>query len=204
METYEFYPRNGLGPFRLGMTEEEAQAVQAAVPHPFRLEFLDGRLARIGLDEDPEYRVLYRGVDLTRTHAEELIPALAQEGEVECDCEDPELAYTYRIPALGLELWRETVYHPKLLDNPEFRMLIEALPENLEYEQEHGWWFLQVWVQSDDPRANFPLEPGRAPYSGGPYHPAPQNPARELTPELVDALAQKYGLQPPDTFGGGE
>ena len=159
METYEFYPRKGLGPFRLGMTEEEAQAVQAAVPHPFRLEFLDGRLARIGLDKELEYRVLYRGVDLTRTHAEELIPALAREGAVECDCEDPELAYTYRIPALGLELWRESVYHPKLLDNPEFRELIEALPENLEYEQEHGWWFFQVWVQSDDPRANFPLEP---------------------------------------------
>lgn len=91
METYEFYPRKGLGPFRLGMTEEEAQAVQAGVPHPFRLEFLDGRLARIGLDKEPEYRVLYHGVDLIRTHVEELIPALAQEGEVECDCEDPDL-----------------------------------------------------------------------------------------------------------------
>ena len=135
-------------------------------------------------------------------HVEELIPRLAREAEFACDCVDPELACNYRFPTLGLELWREMAYHPKLLDNPEFQAHMRVLPENLEYEQTHGWTFQAVWVRSSASMAALPLEPCRAPYDGGPYHPTPE--PRPVTPERLAAVAKKYGLEPPGRPGGGE
>ena len=167
-----------------------------------RTEYLDGRLAGVGLLADENRQILYGGLELTHVHVEELIPRLAQEAEFICDCVDPELACTYRFPALGLELWREQAYHPKLLDNPEFQKLIQALPENLEYEQANGWTFQAVWVRGSASMADLPLEPGRAPYDGGPYRPVPE--PKPVTPERVAAVAKKYGLEPPVRQSGGE
>ncbi len=218
---YEVRPNEGMGPFTLGMTqaeaedalnklnEEEHQAVEVwhrfggyGSPQTFQLEYEDGKLSRIGLDRCEDLKVLYRGLDLTGTHAEDLIPALAKETGYVCDCEDHELACTYEFPALGLELWRESAYHPKLLTYPEFQELIQALPENLEYEQDHGWCFAQVWVQTRSFRAQCPLEPGPAPYS----HPVkPTPPEREPTAEeMIAFLHRKYGLIPPERPGRGE
>ena len=218
---YEVRPNEGMGPFTLGMTqaeaedvlnklnEEEHQAVEVwhrfggyGSPQTFQLEYEDGKLSRIGLDRCEDLKVLYRGLDLTGTHAEDLIPALAKETGYVCDCEDHELACTYEFPALGLELWRESAYHPKLLAVPEFQELIQALPENLEYEQDHGWCFAQVWVQTGSFRAQCPLEPGPAPYA----HPVkPTPPEREPTAEeMIAFLHRKYGLIPPERPGRGE
>ena len=218
---YEVRPNEGMGPFTLGMTqaeaedalnklnEEEHQAVEVwhrfggyGSPQTFQLEYEDGKLSRIGLDRCEDLKVLYRGLDLTGTHAEDLIPALAKETGYVCDCEDHELACTYEFPALGLELWRESAYHPKLLTYPEFQELIQALPENLEYEQDHGWCFAQVWVQTRSFRDQYPLEPGPAPYS----HPVkPTPPEREPTAEeMIAFLHRKYGLTPPERPGRGE
>ena len=91
---------------------------------------------------------------------------------------------------------------PKLLDNPEFQAHMRVLPENLEYEQTHGWTFQAVWVRSSASMAALPLEPCRAPYDGGPYHPTPE--PRPVTPERLAAVAKKYGLEPPGRPGGGE
>ena len=129
------------------------------------------------------------GLELTHVHVEELIPRLARKAEFACDCVDPELACNYRFPTLGLELWREMAYHPKLLDNPEFQAHMRVLPENLEYEQTHGWTFQAVWVRSSASMAALPLEPCRAPYDGGPYHPTPE--PRPVTPERLAAVAKK-------------
>ena len=218
---YEVRPNEGMGPFTLGMTqaeaedalnklnEEEHQAVEVwhrfgeyGSPQTFQLEYEDGKLSRIGLDRCEDLKVLYRGLDLTDTHAEDLILALAKETGYVCDCEDHELACTYEFPALGLELWRESAYHPKLLAVPEFQELIQALPENLEYEQDHGWCFAQVWVQTGSFRAQCPLEPGLAPYA----HPVkPTPPEREPTAEeMIAFLHRKYGLIPPERPGRGE
>ena len=218
---YEIRPNEGIGPFTLGMTQAEAeetlqklheaegQAVEVwhrfggyGDPVTFQLEYEDGKLSRIGLDRSEDLKVLYHGLDLTRTHAEDLIPALAKETGYGCDCEDRELSCTYEFPALGLELWRESAYHPKLLEVPDFQELIRELPENLEYEQDHGWCFAQVWVQTGSFRAQYPLEPGPAPY-GRPVKPTP--PAQEATAEeMIAFLHRKYGLIPPEKPGRGE
>ena len=204
---YEIRPREGFGPFRLGMTEEEAEETCRRLglpqaPQSFYLEYRDGRLSRIGLNADEDIRILYRGLELTRTHAEDVVAALSRESGLVCDCVDSELADTYDFPELGVELWRERVYHPKLLDRPEFQQLIAALPENLAYEQSHGWYFAQIWVQTDDFRAEFPLEPCRAPYDGGPWRSAP--PHGPVPPEQMALVAPKYGLEPPAGPGGDE
>ena len=189
------------------MTEEEAEDTRRRqglpqAPQSFYLEYRDGRLSRIGLNADEDIRILYRGLELTRTHAEDVVAALSRESGLVCDCVDSELADTYDFPELGVELWRERVYHPKLLDRPEFQQLIAALPENLAYEQSHGWYFAQIWVQTDDFRTEFPLEPGRAPYDGGPWRSAP--PHGPATPEQMARVAPKYGLEPPAGPGGEE
>lgn len=208
METFEVYPNKGIGPFRLGMTEDKVAELQnrlfpGAYPYSYcRTEYLDGRLAGMGLFAEEDRQILCGGLELTHVHVEELIPHLAREAEFVCDCVDPELACTYRFPALGLELWRETAYHPKLLDNPEFQAYMHANPENLEYEQANGWKFQAVWVRSSSSMAAFPLEPGRAPYDGGPYRPVPES--KPITPERLAAVAKKYGLEPPVKSGRGE
>ena len=174
METFEVYPNKGIGPFRLGMTEDKVVELQNRLfPGVFpgyycRTNYLDGRLAGVGLLADENRQILWDGLELTHVHVEELIPRLAREAEFVCDCVDPELACNYRFPTLGLELWREMAYHPKLLDNPEFQAHMRVLPENLEYEQTHGWTFQAVWVRSSASMAALPLEPCRAPYDGGP------------------------------------
>lgn len=208
METFEVYPNKGIGPFRLGMTEDKVVELQNRLfPGVFpgyycRTNYLDGRLAGVGLLADENRQILWDGLELTHVHVEELIPCLARKAEFACDCVDPELACNYRFPTLGLELWREMAYHPKLLDNPEFQAHMRVLPENLEYEQTHGWTFQAVWVRSSASMAALPLEPCRAPYDGGPYHPTPE--PRPVTPERLAAVAKKYGLEPPGRPGGGE
>ena len=152
METFEVYPNKGIGPFRLGMTEDKVVELQNRLfPGVFpgyycRTNYLDGRLAGVGLLADENRQILWDGLELTHVHVEELIPRLARKAEFACDCVDPELACNYRFPTLGLELWREMAYHPKLLDNPEFQAHMRVLPENLEYEQTHGWTFQAVSV----------------------------------------------------------
>ena len=65
---YEVYPRVGLGPFRLGMTQEEAEKLRNRLglpkpPDSFYLEYEEGCLSRIGLNTSENIRILYRGQD---------------------------------------------------------------------------------------------------------------------------------------------
>ena len=103
---------------------------------------------------------MYRGQDLIHTHVEDVIAVLSKESGFVCDCVDHDLADTYNFPVLGLELWREEPYHPKLLKEPGFQRMITRDPFT---DYQRGWYFLQVWVQSDQFRADFPLRECPAP-----------------------------------------
>ena len=205
-EVYEVRPNEGFGPFRLGMTQEEAEEVRERLglpepPDSFYLEYEDGRLSRIGLNEAPDVRILYKDLDLTRIHAEDVIAALSREADFQCDCVDHDLACTYDFPDLGFELWREEPYHPKLLGWPGFQKFLEQAPSNLE-DAERGWGFLQIWVQTDSFREQFPLEKFDPP-SYDDYLEPIQEP-EPLAPETIAYLHKKYGLIPPERTGGGE
>jgi len=86
METFEVYPNKGIGPFRLGMTEDKVVELQNRLfPGVFpgyycRTDYLDGRLAGVGLLADENRQILWDGLELTHVHVEELIPE-ASEGE---------------------------------------------------------------------------------------------------------------------------
>ena len=71
---------------------------------------------------------MYRGQDLIHTHVEDVIAVLSKESGFVCDCVDHDLADTYNFPVLGLELWREEPYHPKLLKEPGFQRMITRDP----------------------------------------------------------------------------
>ena len=204
METYEVYPRAGLGPFRLGMPREEAEKIRARLglpepPDSFYLEYEEGRLSRIGLNAAEDVRILYRGLDLIHTHAEDVIAALSKESGFVCDCADHDLADTYDFPALGLELWREEPYHPKLLEEPGFQRMLARDPFT---DYRLGWYFLQVWVQADQFRADFPLRECPAPDYDSWF--LQQEEPEPIPPERLAAVAKKYGLEPPGVHGRGE
>ncbi|MFR5861512.1 MAG: hypothetical protein ACLUES_07505 [Flavonifractor plautii] len=141
---YEVYPRVGLGPFRLGMTQEEAEKLRNRLglpkpPDSFYLEYEEGCLSRIGLNTSENIRILYRGQDLIHTHVEDGIavpscsPALCGVGSRPAD--------TYNFP-VRLS-WRRNLYHPKLLKEPGFQRMITRDPFT---DYQRGWYFLQVWV----------------------------------------------------------
>lgn len=208
METFEVYPNKGIGPFRLGMTEDKVVELQNRLfPGVFpgyycRTNYLDGRLAGVGLLADENRQILWDGLELTHVHVEELIPRLARKAEFACDCVDPELACNYRFPTLGLELWREMAYHPKLLDNPEFQAHMRG-PAWLQWKSRHGGGTAHPYRLEGPAVGLLILQILRkAPYDGGPYHPTPE--PRLVTPERLAAVAKKYGLEPPGRPGGGE
>ena len=99
MERYEVRPGEGFGPFRLGMTEGEAEGLRKRLglrepPESFYLEYLDHKLARIGLDAFSEAAAVYQDLDLFHTHAEEIIGTLAEREDNVWDCAGPGVAST--------------------------------------------------------------------------------------------------------------
>ena len=82
MEIYDVRPKDGIGPFHLGMTRDEAEALRSRQfpgrdPDTCsRMEYLNGRLAGISLYKDEDWKITYRGLDLNRIHVEELLTVL--------------------------------------------------------------------------------------------------------------------------------
>ncbi|MEI3262614.1 MAG: hypothetical protein V8S11_12450 [Flavonifractor plautii] len=131
---------------------------------------------------------------------EDVIAVLSKESGFVCDCVDHDLADTYNFPVLGLELWREEPYHPKLLKEPgfqrmrSFRRILYRLSARLVFPSGLG--------AADPFRADFPLRECPAPDYDSWFlrqeEPAP------IPPERLAAVAKKYGLEPPGRPGGGE
>lgn len=100
----------------------------------YYITYLDNKVAEITVNrgiEGQAIATLY-GVDLFFEKAQDVIAKLRSYGPCVCDCADPLLAYTYDFPTLGIGLWREMVYHPKLLLTQEYQ---EMSPENVEYQK---------------------------------------------------------------------
>lgn len=205
MEEIIVRPGTGFGKLELGMergaleagldcrniTVYEFQAISGEpltqVRYPRLLvTYRAGRAVELALLNAGEpLRARLGGLDLFGTDAEALLPALEKYGGFLCDGLDRELARTYEFPSLRLGLWREWVYHPKLLDEPWFRRELACDPDYRRYAR-----FEEVLVWAED-FARPPMERRPVHTAGGRSVPAVPPPIREE----VERIAEKYGLR---------
>ena len=59
-------------------------------------------------------------MDVFKTPAEELINVLKKLSSCTCDWEDEQLGTDYAFPGIGIRLWREEPFHPKLLSDKKY------------------------------------------------------------------------------------
>ena len=125
--SYEVIPKIGIGPVRLNMTREEVRRVMAEKPFPFyktrnsRYEtdafhrnsfqvFYDDdkpHVDYIELSGNEAYTVLYSGMDVFGTEADELVALISQHAAL--DENNEELCYSYVFPELELSVWRSII-----------------------------------------------------------------------------------------------
>lgn len=115
---------------------------------PYELYLVDyegGRAVSIGVQRDvlARYVPTLYGVSVFETHAEELVARLKARGPCTCGGPDEELGCAYTFETLGLSLWRERAFHPKLLEDGAFAQAFrgELLEEEMRY-----WYFEIVSV----------------------------------------------------------
>jgi hypothetical protein len=135
MRAYEIMPKVGIGPVRLGALRNEVHAVMGSAPHRFMKTpqskhpteawhnrafhvYYCGPAATVEFIEvaqSDEFVALYKGVDVHRTKADELVAYVAR--DTPFDRSDRELGYAYVFPAIELSLWRAVM--PKSADDPD-------------------------------------------------------------------------------------
>ena len=149
MQTIIVYPHKGIGSINFGMTRNEVEQIISPKHYgeqsiydsifiqysDYHITYKDNLVSEICVNKHDEYKVLINNIDVFRTKAEEIFDTFKRNSEYDCDCEDEYLSRTYDFKDLGMSLWRESAYHPKLLNEEWFQELINEQEENLEYEQ---------------------------------------------------------------------
>lgn len=164
MKTIEIVPYQGIGDILFGMTRQQVEqmisckvACEDKIPiegyigvryEDYHITYKDSKVIEICINEpvDDAYTVLFKGIDLFRTKAEEVFERLRELSEYDCDCYDEYLSSTYGFKKFNMVLWRESAFHPKLLKEDWFLEYIAENEENLEYEQRF-WYFQQVCLR---------------------------------------------------------
>lgn len=103
----------------------------------FMVEYRDGCAVEIAVDDllRASIPVVLNGMDVFKTPAEEILRALKQLDTCTFDLEDEQLSTNYEFAQLGLRLWREDAFHPKLLQDPRYREeMALVLDEMYRYE----------------------------------------------------------------------
>ena len=124
MKDYNVQPLVGIGPVRLGMSRDEVHFAMHARETPFRkgatvtpltdafhqsaFQVFYARHAPIveyiELSRDADFRVLYRGLDVFATLADEIAAFIARDASY--NREGREFPYSYIFHELQLSLWR--------------------------------------------------------------------------------------------------
>lgn len=158
LEVLEVHPFEGCGKIKLGMTIEEVEAVahcalddlrrlddfyyhteayQAWYDNMrYRVNYIDGRVAELLVNGRDEVAPMLYGVAVLQEKVVDVIAKLRQHASCIYDSPDIDLGYFYYFEAMGVTLWREGVYHPKLMEDADYRREFEAMcPENQEEER---------------------------------------------------------------------
>ena len=107
----------------------------------FMVRYEDERAVEIAVNRDISQKaeVILYDMEVFNMYAEELIGILSQKSTFTCDTEDKDLAYNYEFSSIGIRLWRDGVFHPKLLEDKKY---IEAMKDILEEEYQYHYFTL--------------------------------------------------------------
>lgn len=106
----------------------------------FLADFLEEKAVSVGVDRwtGELVPILLDGTNVFSTPAEPLLELLKEKDSLRFDGQDEQLACDCLFPALGIRLWREQAFHPKLLLDPlwveEMQAVLEDEKENLYFQ----------------------------------------------------------------------
>ncbi|WP_195984825.1 hypothetical protein [Clostridium sp. D33t1_170424_F3] len=167
MEHLEVIPNKGIGPLRLGMSEKEiffaleqlrtkwtstykSNISKASDTDPytryqdgssfFMVRYKNNKAIEIAVDYELREKMIIDiyGMDVFNTLAEELVSNLKKYSTCTYDMEDEQLSTNYEFEEIGVRLWREDAFHPKLfLDESymnEMKLVIEEQQKYLYFQ----------------------------------------------------------------------
>lgn len=106
----------------------------------FMVRYQQERAVEIGLDHylRDQLPITLCQMDVFQTTAEELVKSLKRHSPCVCDSEDEQLGYNYVFPNIGVRLWRENCFHPKLLLDSKYMQglwhMVDELKKNLYFD----------------------------------------------------------------------
>jgi hypothetical protein len=88
----------------------------------FMVRYRDNRAVEVAVDyELREYAmIMIYDMDVFQTQAEQLVTSLKQFSFCSYDSEDEQLSTNYEFSDIGVRLWREEPFHPKLLSDESY------------------------------------------------------------------------------------
>ena len=104
----------------------------------FMVQYQNGYAAEISVDRhlrECNRKIMLYDIDIFRTPAEQLVTRLKDFSVCSYDTDDEQLSYTYGFNDIGIRLWREDVFHPKLLlDAAYMKMMKLVIDDMVQYQ----------------------------------------------------------------------
>lgn len=100
----------------------------------FMVQYQNNHAVEIAIDYELRNHIpiMLYGMDFFKTPAEEIVMSLKKLSNYTYDClEDEQLSTTYEFHKLGLRLWRDDAFHPKLLNDAEYMDKMKFVIEDM-------------------------------------------------------------------------
>lgn len=117
----------------------------------FLVQYRNGKATEIGIQRDLSKVASIKlfGMDMFNTAAECIIDSLMKKDNVICNEKDLQLGTEYIFPKIGVRLWRERAFHPKLLKDPLYMEEMQAVLED-EYQYQYFQMVTVMgWIAND-------------------------------------------------------
>ena len=104
----------------------------------FLVQYRNGKATEIGIQRELSKVASIKlfGLDMFNTTAECIVDSLMKKDNVICNEKDLQLGTEYIFPQIGVRLWRERAFHPKLLKDPLYMEEMQAVLED-EYQYQY-------------------------------------------------------------------
>ena len=136
-------PHIGIGQLKLGMTSDELENALLQMKKQWSNSSDEAMQMECCEETDDPNLITGRymdndsfGMDMFNTTAECIIDSLMKKDNVICNEKDLQLGTEYLFPEIGVRLWRERAFHPKLLKDPLYMEEMQAVLED-EYQYQY-------------------------------------------------------------------